>query len=186
MTKNCLTFPWRDISGNLVNIKIRNLDWTPDKGIAKYMPLKIGNTWYKNKVSLMLYGIYQFKDQMQTLRQVFIFEGEKSVLKMYDYFDGIMPAVAVGGQTIHTEQIKQLIQAGVSTVYLCFDKDYDESEIEQKKNIFNLMVKKGEQLKAYFDVYLIFDLQNLLNKKDSPIDKGKDIFMKLWKDKIKL
>ena len=48
------------------------------------------------------------------------------------------------------------------------------------------MVKKGEQLKAYFDVYLIFDLQNLLNKKDSPVDKGKDIFMKLWKDKIKL
>lgn len=184
MNTNSLVFPWRDTEGRLVGLKGRKLDWTPESRTGKYMPLEIEGIRYKNKISLMNYGIYQNKTEIAKTKQVFLFEGEKSVLKLYDA--GIKQGLAIGGQTIHPITIKNLLDLKVNEVILCFDKDYDIDDTKKKQQILQLTIKKAKQLTPFFNVSIMFDNMGLLNKKDSPIDNGIINFGELYKNKILL
>lgn len=42
-----------------------------------------------------------------------------------------------------------------------------------------------KNLSGLVDVYVLWDVENLLSYKDSPIDKGKDVFERLLKIKLK-
>ena len=44
----------------------------------------------------------------------------------------------------------------------------------------------ANKYKHLVDFYYIFDEQNLLQKKDAPVDKGQEVFEKLYKKKIKV
>ena len=47
---------------------------------------------------------------------------------------------------------------------------------------FNKLEKMCKQYKNYAEMGFIFDTKNLLNLKDSPTDKGKETFLKLYKE----
>ena len=47
-----------------------------------------------------------------------------------------------------------------------------EVDIRQDKNI--------QKLKQYVNVDYLFDKDNLLGEKDAPVDKGKEVFEKLY------
>jgi hypothetical protein len=38
----------------------------------------------------------------------------------------------------------------------------------------------------YCNFYLLYDTKNLLQEKDSPFDKGQEVFEELYKNKIKI
>ena len=71
-------------------------------------------------------------------------------------------------------------------ICIAFDKQFKEiGDIEWKnwtKKLKDIYKKYGTKVKITF----LFDKWNLLEYKDSPIDKGKDIFQELFKRRISL
>lgn len=91
-------------------------------------------------------------------------------------------SVAVCGQTISREQIQLLLSVGVSNVILSFDADYrNDKEVNEK---FALYKKIANPLRTYFNVSIIIDVNNRLGYKDSPIDKGIEVFNELMRERI--
>ena len=99
-----------------------------------------------------------------------MFESEKSVMKMWDF--GVKNAVAIGGHCFSKRQVELLGRVGAVEIIICFDKDVLIEDLEKESNKF---------LKSSF----IFDKNNLLKEKDSPIDNGLEIFKKLSSGRIK-
>ena len=65
-----------------------------------------------------------------------------------------------------------LAQLGVRVVF-ALDKEID---IRQDRNI--------QRLKQFVGVEYLFDTENLLDAKDSPVDKGRDVFQKLYERRL--
>jgi hypothetical protein len=61
-------------------------------------------------------------------------------------------------------------------VTLAFDKDKKIDEV----------LKETEKLRRYTNVNIIYDKNNLLSGKDSPVDRGKEVFLELYRRKVKL
>jgi hypothetical protein len=75
---------------------------------------------------------------------------------------------------------------GANEITIAFDKEYtdwrsDEAREYQEK-IRNMCKKYAGQ--AVFSY--IWDMDNLLGYKDSPFDKGKEVFEELYKHRIKI
>ena len=92
--------------------------------------------------------------------------------------------VAVCGSTLSMYQVQLLQKLNVAEVIIAFDRQYQnigdkEWEFWVKK-LTNFNAKYG----SYVQISYIFDTKDLLDYKDSPIDKGKDIFLKLYKNRI--
>ena len=67
-----------------------------------------------------------------------------------------------------------------------FDKEYDDSKSDEakkyKENLYSICQKYSHLASMSF----IYDYKNLLDKKDSPIDKGKEIYERLYLDRTKV
>lgn len=178
---NEIAIPHYDINNRLIGIRARALNENP---YAKYMPIKVENTMYSHPLSLSLYGINNNKENIQKIKTAIIFEGEKSVLKCEDILS-INYSVAACGDKINIFQVNLLIkECGIREIILAFDKEYDKLSSDEGKKYFNKLYTLGEKYSNYCDVSFIFDMDNLLKKKDSPVDKGKEVFNKLLKKRI--
>jgi hypothetical protein len=95
-------------------------------------------------------------------------------------------SVAVCGSSISAYQMNLLLSLGVKEVVFAFDKQFQEKGDKEfqklTKNLENIHLKYSSMVKVSF----IFDKYNLLGYKDSPIDKGKDIFLELFQRRINL
>lgn len=116
-----------------------------------------------------LYGLAQNIENIKEERKIIIFEAEKSVLKAWQM--GYKTGVSVGCHNITKEQIKILLSLSVEEVIIAFDKDVG---IEH-------LIKMTDMLKYYFKVSIIYDKYDILDDKDSPVDKGKKAFDILYK-----
>lgn len=159
---NRLVFPIWDECGNIINIKGRTLD--PDyksKKIAKYQNYyEIGTVDY-------VYNLNFAKEEIRRLGYVIVFEAEKSVMLAETY--GIKNSVAIMTSNLNDYQFELFVKLGANIVF-ALDKDVD---ITKDKNI--------RKLKNYVKVRYIKDTDGLLGEKDSPIDKGKEVFIQLYK-----
>lgn len=117
-----------------------------------------------------LYGLSLNIEEIKKHNMVCIFEAEKSVMKL-DMF-GMPIGVAVGCHDISEFQKKLLIRLGVD-ICICFDKDVDEEHI---KKICSSLCK-------FRRVFYVKDDLNLLSEKDSPVDRGINVWNRLFKNK---
>lgn len=180
-----IIIPHKDVHGNLVGIRVRNLRDSDINFRGKYCPLYYNNTLYNHPLSLNLYGLYENLDNIQNTGTAIIFEGEKSVLKLHSYLPQQSIGVAVCGSHISEPQIQLLTRHGkVNTVVIAFDKEYTTPE-EYDKYYYKIR-KIADKIKPYATTYVMMDSTNLLNHKDSPIDGGLDTFLKLYSQKIQL
>lgn len=114
-------------------------------------------------------------------------EGEKSVLKYATYF-GLDNNISVAccGSTISSFQIDLLLSLGAEEIIIAFDRQFQE--IGDKE--FKLFTKKlqhiHDRFKNYTNITIMFDKNKLTSYKDSPIDKGPEIFLQLFKERIYL
>jgi len=69
---------------------------------------------------------------------------------------------------------------------IAFDRQWQEKFDEEYKHWTHNLEKLNERFKNYIDVSIIYDRNMLTGYKMAPIDCGLDIFMKLWKERIKL
>lgn len=177
---NCIIIPNVDQNGKLIGVRGRYLD--PDAE-AKYRPIVYNGKVMNYPTSLTLYGLYQNKKAIQHKGQAIIFEGEKSVLMMDTYYGNDNISVATLGKNISLQQIMLLLRLGVKEVVLAYDADYyDQTTMfAKRKEYMNI----ASSLKLFFNTCVIIDLDcNLLHYKDSPIDRGKEIFERLLKNRI--
>ena len=157
INSNKIIIPHYDINNNLVGIRGRALN--PEEAEKyKYMPIKIENILYTHPLSLNLYGLNITKDNIKKSGYVFLFEAEKSVLQL-EGFNIPNCGAAVCGNKLNRYQLDILIkECHPKEIILCF---------------------------ISFNLFCIYR-KNWLNQKDSPTDKGEDIFLKLLNDRSKV
>ena len=163
---NRLVYPIRNIDGKIVNIGGRALDplWK-EKNMRKYCYFF---SWGKINT---LYGISENLSSIKEKHEVIIFEGCKSVLLAYSW--GITNTAAILTSHLSDSQMKILAHLGCRVVF-ALDKDI---RIRDDKRI--------KKLKNYVPVEYIWDYNDLLNDKDAPVDKGKEVFVELYGQRIK-
>lgn len=164
---NRLVYPVRDVDGKIVNIGGRTLDkdWK-EKKLRKYTYFA---QWDEMNV---IYGMFENLKDIKDKHEIIIFEGCKSVL-MADTW-GIHNCGALLTSHLNPQQLKLLAKLGVRVVF-ALDKDIC---IRKDRNI--------SRLKHYVNVEYLFDIDNLLDSKDSPVDKGLNVFNKLYKQRVRL
>lgn len=164
--------PIRNEKGELVAIKGRTyLPNSKELDIPKYLYYKENkDVKYYNNV---LFGLNHNYQNIKDSNEVIIVEGEKTVMKAESMgFDNV---VSIGGHDIN-QNIKRKILQLHADVVLALDKDVALKEI----------IKEGNKLSMFTNVYYIYDNENLLNEKDSPFDSGFGTWLDLYSKKRRL
>jgi len=183
---NQIIIPHRDKDNRLIGIRGRFLD---EKDIeqfnGKYMPLMFENNFLSHSLGSNLYGINVTKERIQQTKKCLLLESEKSCMQNYSYFGDSSYAVSVCGSNITLTQCKLLIDVlGVEEVIIGFDKEYEKHDSFEAESYYHKLLKKVSPLVPYVKISLLMDRQNLLRRKDSPTDRGKDVLLQLLDDKI--
>ena len=175
---NCIVIPNYDIDGKLISVRGRYFE-----GDAKYKPITHNGQILSHPSSLTLYGLNIVKDEVKRQHKVIIFEGEKSCLKMNTAYGNQNISVATLGKNISNQQIKLLTQLGVREVILAYDADYRNYDEKDKRR--QEYIRLAKPLTTFFNVCVLLDMDlNLLDYKDSPIDKGKEVFEKIFENRL--
>lgn len=185
MVRNRIVFPILDRNGRLVGIRVRNFNQDDIDSGRKYMPLWHNEELYNCPKMMVVYGYYQNKAVIKKLKEVIVFEAEKSVLKYGSCFTQ-NKSVAVGGSSFSQYHGIILKDAGVTKIVLAFDNDY--SEDGDKYYGLKKMIKEAKKIRDMgFEVEIIYDWeQEYLGNKDAPIDLGRTVYSKLYRERKKL
>lgn len=183
--QNKIVIPHYNLDGNLVGIRGRALAIKDIESGKKYMPLFIGNQDFSHPLKHNLYGLNYTKDAIAYFKKAIVFEGEKSVLLMDTFYGNNNISVAVCGSNFSKTQVTLLQELGVEEIIFAFDKQYNSIISEQ---IWMMKMKKIlSKIPTDIKVSFIWDkLDGYLEYKDSPVDKGKDVFEILLKDRISI
>ena len=161
---NRIVYPIRDLTGKIVNIGGRTLDPKyKEKGIRKY------TYYYKWGTLKLLYGLYENMKYINEKKEVVVFEGCKSVLIANTW--GIKNCACLLTSHLNPWQMEILAKLGHRVVF-ALDNDVNIRDD-----------KKIKILKNYVNVEYIRDKNGLLDPKDSPVDKGKEVFKKLYSER---
>lgn len=185
MVRNRIVFPILDRNGRLVGIRVRNFNQDDIDSGRKYMPLWHNEELYNCPKMMVVYGYYQNKAVIKKLKEVIVFEAEKSVLKYGSCFTQ-NKSVAVGGSSFSQYHGIILKDAGVTKIVLAFDNDC--SEDGDKYYGLKKMIKEAKKIRDMgFEVEIIYDWeQEYLGNKDAPIDLGRTVYSKLYRERKKL
>lgn len=183
ISQNKIIIPHYDIEGNLVGIRGRALN--PEEAAeGKYKPVYIEGKLYNHPLSLNLYGLNLTKDAINQTNTVVLFESEKSVMLMDSYFD-LNNSVAVCGSNFNKNQLLLLLHnCKIENIIIAFDKEYEKVATTKSRKYFDKLRAIGQKYKQYCTFYYIADMEGLLREKDSPIDRGPEIFSHLLSKKI--
>lgn len=156
-----LVYPIRSIDGKIINVGGRTLDsrWK-EKKLRKY-------TYFKQWGELnTIYGLAENMESIREKREIILFEGCKSVLLADTW--GVHNTGAILTSHLNPNQMKILIQLGCRVVF-ALDK---EVCIRDDYNI--------RRLKQFVRVEYVWDKWGLLDEKDAPVDKGPEVWEKLY------
>ncbi len=167
-----IVYPIRNINGEIVNVGYRTLDQNyKEKGLRKYSYMQ---DWGGGMQ--VIYGLDKALQAVKKTGYFILFEGAKSVLKAASW--GIFNTGAALTSHLNAHQMRILLSTcnldNVAVIF-AFDKDIN---IADDKNI--------RKLKNYLNVYYLKDTTGLLDEKDSPVDKGLEVFKELCRNKIPL
>jgi hypothetical protein len=178
-----IIIPHYDINNRLIGIRQRTLI-EEEEYYGKYRPAYINNCSYKHPLGLNLYNINNSYKNIQSFKTAIVFESEKSPLLYQSYF-GIENdiTVAVCGFNLLRFQFQMLMKLNVKEIVIAFDKQFKETGDEEWKELTKKYYKMNDQYGSYVKLSFIFDSDNLLDYKDSPIDKGRETFLRLFKER---
>lgn len=187
ITDQQIVIPHRDENGNLVGVRARNLNReVVDKGM-KYAPVKQGSSFLNHPTGATLYGLYENKENIESVKKVVLFESEKSVLQLDSFYHGYGIGVCMSGSSFSDRQLDLIKNLDIDEVIIAVDKEFekigDDLERYYAKKIEKTIANK---LKPYFSVSVIWDKKGLLDMKDSPTDRSKNIWLELFKNRISL
>lgn len=182
-----IIIPHRDEEGRLIAIRCRNLDQVLIDEGRKYTPIYFNRKLLSAKTSLYLYGLYYNQENIRRSKKVILLEAEKSVMQLDTILNDNNIGVALSSSSLSLVQVELLKSLGVTEVIIAMDKDFKEyGSVEEKKYAMKIRKAIVDKLKPYFVVTIMWDTTGLLGYKDSPTDKGSEVFYKLFNNRIKI
>lgn len=161
-TKRIIT-PVRNMVGELIGVKGRAMN---DEDERKYLYIEQMNK------SIELFGLHKTLPYILEKKEIILFEGYKSVMKSWQF--GYRNCASIEGDNISDAQVQLIKGLGLDVkVVLCLDKDKTEKEVQEQ------IGKITNRMTSY-----TYDLTNLLQHKDSPVDKGFGVWEELYKSRI--
>lgn len=179
-----IVIPHYDIDDRLIGVRERTLIKENEK-YGKYRPAIINRQMYNHPLGFNLYNINHSKNNIKTYEKVIIFEGEKSCLLYASYFGADNDiSVAVCGSNLISYQVKLLLSLGVKEIVVAFDKQFQEIGDDEWKKWTKKLTNINTKYSRECQISFIFDKDNLLGYKESPIDRGPDVFLELFKRRV--
>lgn len=186
-SRNAIVIPHYDEHDRLVGIRVRNLDYVKGGDMPKYCPLSMEGNFYTHQLTMNLYGLNVSKNAIRKTKKAIIFESEKSCILSQSYYGENNIAVAVCGSNLVKPQVDMLVKTyGVNDITVAFDKEYEDFDSDKASNYFNKLYRICQSYTDYAQMSFIFDPDNLIGEKDSPIDRGKEVFEKLYNIRVKV
>ena len=180
-----ITIPHYDIDGRFVGLRGRAVSPEAAAMYGKYRPVFAGGILYNHPLGLNLYGLNRNKENIKIAKKAIIQEAEKSVIKGESYFGAENNiSVACCGSAISAYQIRLLLSLGVNEIIIGFDKQFQEIGDAEFKHLVKNLKAIHQKYSQYVAISFMFDKYNLLGYKDSPIDRGPEIFQELYKNRI--
>ena len=182
--KEEILIPHYDINNNLIGVRSRTII-KENEIYGKYKPAFIHNKMYNHPLSFNIYNLNNSKDNIKIFKKAIIYEGEKSCIKHFSYFGKDADiSVACCGSNLINYQVNLLLSLGVKEIIIAFDKQFKKTgDLEWEKWIIKLKTFYNKY-NGYVNISYLFDTKNLLSYKDSPIDKGIEVFNELFKNRI--
>lgn len=178
-----ILIPHYDIDGRLVGVRKRALA-EDDIALGKYRPAFIRGELRNHPLAFNLYGIDKALPTIKEAHMAIVAESEKSVMQSHTY--GITQTVACCGSSISMYQVNLLLQAGAREIVIGFDHDYKDLDSEEARQVANRLKKLNDKISPYMKVSFLWDKTGLLGYKDSPFDRGVEVLMELWKNRVVL
>lgn len=185
-----VVFPHYDEIGRLVGIRQRNLAQDMIDRYGKYRPANIRNVLFSSPLSFYLFGVNRNKFAIKRTKRAIVFEGEKSVMLMEQYVGKPNNnTVASFGTSFSIHHLKILEEMGVNEIVFAYDRQYRVADGTDSE--YKMLAEKLQRFHKRFaskemTISFMMDTENLLDYKDSPIDKGLDIFNKLFENRFTL
>ena len=179
-----MLIPHYDINNNLVGIRSRTIV-KEDEIYGKYRPAYLHYQLYNHPLGFNLYNINNSKNAIKSLKKAIVFEGEKSCLLYASYF-GVENDISVAccGSSLISYQVELLLSLGVEEIIVAFDKQFQEIGDKEWISWTKKLNEINNKYSKLVNVSFLFDKWEMLGYKDSPIDKGKETFLELFKRRI--
>jgi hypothetical protein len=179
-----IVIPHYDINGNLIGIRERTLVEENEKW-GKYLPARLNGVLYRHPLSFNLYNLNRSKDNIKVMEKAIVFESEKSCLKYASLFgEDNDISVACCGQTLISHQLDLLFKVGAKEIIIAFDR---EGQKDDKKQYVKKFYDYQKRYGALYNLSFIYDKEGkYLDYKESPIDRDKETFLQLYKERIYL
>lgn len=189
-SRNAAIIPYRDMNNNLIGIRQRNFNQLQVEAGRKYIPATIEKRNYSYPSSQVLYGLYENQEAIRKTKEVVLVEGEKSVMLYDSYYCDRSVALGMGGSSFSLYQRELLLQLGVERVVICLDKDYRMEMLKDKSSedykaymgLIRRLKKMIGLLAPYLQVAVVMCFDDRLGYKDSPLDRGKEVYESLLKE----
>lgn len=179
-----VVIPHYSIDGRLIGIRERTLI-KENEIYGKYRPAVLNGKMYNHPLGFALYNLNNSKKAISLFQKAIIFEGEKSCLKYASYFGEESDiSVACCGSNIINYQIKLLLSLNVKEIIVAFDKQFEELGNDEWRRWITKLKAIYYKYSNYVKISYIFDKEKILDYKESPVDKGKDTFIELFKNRI--
>lgn len=179
-----IVIPHHDKDWNLVGIRERTLvKENEDKG--KYMPAILNGKMYNHPLGFNLYNLNNSKENIKQMRIAIIGEGEKFCLGYASFF-GLENDITVAtcGSNLTFYQFKLLYDLGVEEIIIAFDKQFQEPGDKEWQRWTKKLIDIHNKYGKYVKISFMFDKENLLQYKASPIDGGPQVFMYMLQHRI--
>lgn len=182
-----ITIPHFDADGRFIGLRGRALGKEEATLYGKYRPMFLNGQMYNHPLGLNLYNLNNSKLQISKIKKAIIFEGEKSCLLYQSYFgrDNDI-AVACCGSAVSSWQMNTLIENGAQEIIIAFDKQFQQRGDAEFKHLTKNLTAIHNKYKNYVSVSFVFDKEQELGYKDSPIDRGAETFVKLFQNRVVL
>lgn len=187
LSQNKIIIPHFDINNRLVGIRGRALEPQEIEECGKYRPIQIGNTLYTYPLQFNLYGLNFHKEAINKRGCAIIAEAEKSVMLDEVYYGNLSNTVACCGSSFNKYHISLLTNfAHANEIVIALDKEYDNWRSEKARKYREKIESMCRKFNSLANFSYIWDFDDLLEEKDSPFDKGKEVFEELFKNRIKV
>lgn len=191
---NQIVIPCYNDNGDLIGIRIRNMNPNRASTEGKYKPIEMLNgDIYKFPTSDYFYGINYNKAEIQKRKTCVLVESEKAVMKSDTWFGNNSIALGMYGHNLTKKKLKQLIKLNISDLIICIDWDYhDVYEDEEHTKLTEKYEKYVENVNKIFDkcqpyIQNIYVMVNPNEHNDyykqNPFDLTREQYDKLWEIK---
>ena len=180
-----ITIPHFDKNGRFIGLRGRTVVAEDAERYGKYRPMKVNGQLYNHPLGLNLYNFNNSRCIIPKMRKAIVFEGEKSCLLYQTYF-GFENDISVAccGSNLSSYQTQLLIDAGAQEIVIAFDRQFQNVGDDEYCHLLKNLKKLQMKYKNSVQISYILDRNKITGYKDAPVDKGPEVFLKLYKERV--